>query len=451
LEISPGFIIGIFFMKIRIENVKRGILACLFLFIGTVLAEAQHVLTLEDCLAIARKNSLELRISLANFRSTQSAQDELKTTALPHLKFGAGAIYAPSNKNFGYDPALSNGGQLAGQVILQQSLYDAGIRRLKSTQLDLELKRLSHEHQVNERDIIFRVKEAFIELLFAQETTLLQLSSTKQLEEYLDLSNRMYHGGNGSYTDVLKISVQLSSAHIAVESAKESQNIAKLSLAQTMGIPPDTTLIASGTLEHMSSEVTDSLNAIKSDSSFTNLDLQLSQIEIEKGLIEVELVQSERLPSILLNADAGLLTSLDNLHLPIDDRASMIGASIGISIEFPLLTWGAIDLRTEQRKLAVEVQQNQKDILRRSILIEQQKTILQLHTAVSRLDALRQIVRTGEDNYSLTKSKYAVGNSLTLEVLSAQQLLVDVRTKLLQTESDIRLLLAHLEQISTRQ
>jgi outer membrane protein TolC len=67
---------------------------------------------------------------------------------------------------------------------------------------------------------------------------------------------------------------------------------------------------------------------------------------------------------------------------------------------------------------------------------------------VSRFDALKQNVRTAEDNYSLTKSKYAAGGSLALEVLSAQQLLVDTRTALLQTESDIRLLLAHLEQIS---
>jgi outer membrane protein len=440
-----------FDMRSKTDIGGRIIFICVFLLFGIVLLQAQHILTLDDCLAIARKNSLALRISATNIRSTEFAQDELKTTGLPHLKLGAGALYAPSSKNFGYDPALSNGGQLAGQVLLQQPLYDAGIRRLKSTQLDLELTRLSHEHHSNERDIVFGVKEAFIELLFAQGATSLQQSSAEQLAEYLDLANRMYHGGNGSYTDVLKTSVQLASAHIAVERAKESRDIAKLSLAQAMGIPADTALIASGTLEHMSIATTDSLSRIVSDSSFTNLDLQMAQIEIDKGLVDVELAQSERLPSILLNADAGLLTSFDNLRLPIDERASMLGASIGVSVEMPILTWGAIDLRTEQRRLAVEVQQDQKELLRRSILTEQQKTLLQLHTAVNRLDALKQNVHTAEDNYSLTKSKYAAGGSLALEVLSAQQLLVETRTALLQTESDIRLLLAHQEQISARQ
>jgi outer membrane protein len=433
------------------DAARRFISVCVLLLFETVLIHAQEILTLEDCLAIARKNSLVLQISSDTFRSTQFAQDELRTTALPHLKLGAGLLYAPTTRNFGYDPALSNGGQLAGQVILQQPLYDAGIRRLKSVQLDLELTRLSHEHQAIERDIIFGVKEAFIELLFAQDATSLQLSSAEQLSEYLDLANRMYHGGNGSYTDVLKANVQLASARIAVERAKESQGIAKLSLAQSMGIPVDTALVATGTLEHLSISTADNLSRNASDSTFINLDLQMAQLEIEKDLVDVELAQSERLPSILMNADAGLLTSFDNLHLPIDDRTSMIGASIGISIEFPLLTWGAIDLRTDQRRLAVEIQQDRKELLRRSILTEKQKTLLHLRTALSRLDALKQNIHTTEDNYSLTKSKYAAGGSLALEVLSAQQLLIEARTSLLQTESDIHLLLAHLEQISARQ
>jgi outer membrane protein len=438
-------------MKIKIGSGTTLPLVCMLLLCGSGLAYSQHIYTLDECLAIARKNSLALRISETSMRSSQSAHDELKTTALPQIKLGAGAMYAPTSKNFGYDPALSNGGQLAGQVILQQPLYDAGIRRLKSAQLDLELARLSHEHLANDRDIIFNVKEAYIALLLAQEATALQQSSTEQLSDYLDLVNRMYHGGNGSYTDVLKTNLQLSSARIAFEHSKESQTIAKFSLAQAMGIPADTTLMASGTLEHLSIPIADSLNSNSIDSSFTNLDLQMAQLEIQKGLVDVELARSERLPTFLLNADAGLFTSFDNLRLPTEERSSMIGASIGVSVELPILSWGAIDLRTEQRKLAVEIQQDQKEQLRRSLLIERQKTLAQLRTALNELVALKHNLSTAEENYSLTKSKYAAGGSLALEVLSAQQLLVDTRTASLQTESDILLLLAHLEQLSAHQ
>jgi len=438
-------------MKTQTHISGRSPLVCFFMVVGTIFLQAQHLLTLDECIAIARRNSLTLRISAATARSTRSALEELRTTNLPHLKLGADVTYAPSSSRFGYDPALSNGGQLAGQVILQQPLYDAGVRQLKSMQLDLELTRLSHEYFADDRDIIFSVKEAYTELLFSQEATALLQSSAEQISEYLDLVNQLYRGGNGSYTDVLKTGVQLALARIAVERARESKDIAKLSLAHAMGIPADTSLTASGSLADLSSTTTDTLGTNTSDSSFTNLDLQMAQLEIEKGRMEIKLAQSERLPSMNLNADAGLLTSFDNLHLPLSERSSMIGASIGLSIEFPLLTWGANDLRIEQRKLAVDIQQDQQELLRRSILTERQKTILQLHTAWSRLDILKQNVQAAEENFSLTKSKYASGGSLALEVLSAQQLLVDTRATFLQTASDIHLLLARLEQISAHQ
>ena len=438
-------------MKNIMSKAIKVVFACMGLIIGCGLLQAQHLYTLEECISIARKNSLAMRITESSIRSARSAQEELKMAALPQVKLGAGTIYAPTSKYFGYDPALSNGGQIAGQLILQAPLLDGGIRNLKSKQLDIELSRLSHEQHANDRDIIFGVEESYIELLFAQEMTALRQSSTEQLSEYLDLADRMYHGGNGSYTDVLKTRIQLASARIDIEQAIESRKIAKLSLSQAMGIPADTSMSALGTLEHLTMTTIDSLGTNVTDSSFTNLDLQIAQIEIDKDLIDVELAQSERLPTILLNTDAGLLTSYDNLRLPIDERSSMLGASIGISIELPIFTWGAIDLRTEQRKLAVEIQQDQKEQLRRSLLIEKQKTLIRLHKALNELDALRRNIVTAKENYSLTKSKYAAGGSLAIEVLSAQQLLVETQIASLQSESSIRLLLAHLEQISAHQ
>ena len=62
-------------MKTKIRNGGKGVLACMLLLFGTVLLQAQQIFTLDDCLAIARKNSLTLRVSAINIRSTEFAQD----------------------------------------------------------------------------------------------------------------------------------------------------------------------------------------------------------------------------------------------------------------------------------------------------------------------------------------------------------------------------------------
>ena len=83
-----------FQMKITISKGIKVALACMGLLIGSGLLQAQHLYTLEECIAIARKNSIALRISESSIRSTRSAQEELKMTAMPQLKFGAGTMYA---------------------------------------------------------------------------------------------------------------------------------------------------------------------------------------------------------------------------------------------------------------------------------------------------------------------------------------------------------------------
>jgi outer membrane protein TolC len=59
-------------------------------------------------------------------------------------------------------------------------------------------------------------------------------------------------------------------------------------------------------------------------------------------------------------------------------------------------------------------------------------------------------MRAAEENFAMTKSKYAAGGALSLEVLSAQQLLTDIKLEELQTLAEKQLLLARLEHITTR-
>jgi outer membrane protein TolC len=84
------------------------------------------------------------------------------------------------------------------------------------------------------------------------------------------------------------------------------------------------------------------------------------------------------------------------------------------------------------------------------VTTEYRKILLQLSKAEERLLSLRSSMKAAEENFELTKSKYAGGGALSLEVLSAQQLLTDVKLEELQTLAEKQLLLARLEQIMAR-
>ena len=128
----------------------------------------------------------------------------------------------------------------------------------------------------------------------------------------------------------------------------------------------------------------------------------------------------------------------------------MFGFSLGVTLEIPLINWGATDLRVQQRQLDADNLRLQSELLQRSITAESRKTRLQITKQRERLRVIQNNMKSAEDNFLLTKSKYVGGGSISLEVLSAQQLLTDTKLSELQTLADIQLLAAKMEQLSAK-
>ena len=413
-------------------------------------APAQTVLTLDQCLALARDRNPRIRGAVNALRMGEISHDELLTSRLPQVHLEAAPVFAPNSLRFGYDPAISNAGQVSGIVVVQQSLYDGGIRGLKSEQFQVDLERLAGERRRIERDLAFSVKQAFFEVLGSEREVRLNEESAVQLRDYLEVVRRLSNGGTASYTDVLKTQLQLSNAQLLLRKAEADFAMAKYSLAELLGGPIDTTFAISGSLEGWSTTTVDSLLMPASPDTSGSLELSIARMEIQRNLLEVEMTRRESLPVVTLAADAGYVNSGENLQLPPGDRASAVGFSVGLVLDFPLLNWGATDLRAQQRQLGVDNLRLEMDQLQRSIAAEFRKTTLQLLNALDRLPVTRQNRISAEENFLLSRSKFLGGGVLSLEVLSAQQLLTDSKRSEVQTLTEIRILAAKLEQLTTR-
>jgi len=410
-------------------------------------ARGQNSITLEECLRLASENSPQIRIADNAHRAAELSLSELKTTGLPQVKGIISASYIPIPPTFGYDPAISNGGQVGGQVVLQQSLFDAGIRSLKTDQLESDMGRFQMERRLAQQDLILAIRQSFVEGLRAQEETALQRQSVRQLDGYLDLVQRLNKGGGASYTDLLKTQMQAFSAQLALEKAVESTVTAKLALAELVGVPLDTSVHLEGSLSQLSGQAADTLVAGREADIATTLDMSIASLSVQRSLLDHDIASHERLPEISIFADAGYLTSGENLRLPAVERVNAFGYSVGIGVEVPLLNWGATTMRIQQRELATEDLRQKMEILRRSLLTDASRSRLQLARARDRLTALRVNVAKAEENFLLTKAKYAAGGTLALEVLTAQQLLTEFRLSELHTLAEIQSLVARLQRL----
>lgn len=426
------------------KHIRIGIILLVFAWSSS---SSQQQLTLQQCVELATSYSLKSRSSEMAIRASGLAHDELMKTALPQLKVSSEVSYAPTSGTFGYDPAITDGGQLGGRVSLEQSLYDGGVRNLKSGQLSVENKALTKEKEVGLRDLRFTVEQFFIEGLQSQEAIELQKVSAGQLKEYLELVERLSKGGAASYTDVLKTRMQLQSAERSIQKAHEALASAKYALAELLGGSIDTSFVLLGSLGSLFPSGREGGKRLE---NVQNLDIALAELNVNKSTFEIELVKRERLPVVSAVADAGLLTSFDNLRLSSPERAGVYGYMVGVTLEVPLFTWGATDLRVQQKELATQALTLQLEGVKRSVATEYQKTRLQLSKAGERLRSIRISLKSADEHFALTKAKYAAGGVLSLEVLSAQQMLTDLKLEELETIAETELLLAKLEQITSR-
>ena len=430
-----------------IEGMRRMRFGIILLLSAWSLCPAQQQLTLQRCVELAKAFSLKSRASEMTIRASGLAHDELMKTRLPQLKVSSDLSYAPASGTFGYDPAITDGGQVGARVSVEQSLYDGGVRNLKSGQLSVEHSALTRERELGERDLKLTVEQSFIGGLQSQRAIELQQESARQLKEYLDLVERLSKGGAASYTDVLKTQMQLQSAERSIQKAHESLASAKYVLAELMGGSIDTSFALAGSLGALLPNRRADGTALDIEQ---NLDIALAALNVNKSTFETELVKSERLPVISAVADAGVLTSFDNLRLSTPERSGVYGYMVGITLEVPLFTWGATDLRIQQRELATQALTLQLEGVKRSVATEYQKTVFQMSKSDERLRSIRTSLKAAEQNFALTKAKYAAGGVLSLEVLSAQQLLTDLKLEELETIAEAELLSAKLEQITSR-
>lgn len=403
--------------------------------------------TLAQCIARAKELSPTLLAARNLAHASALAQRELSTTGLPQVKLSALALYAPTSGSFGYDPAISNGGEYAGQAVVQQSMYDGGVRGLKSEQLQIELEQKSEDIRRSERDLLLAVNLGFLDVLKARSEAELQHESVGQMEEYLALVHRLASAGNASETDVLKTELQLENARCAYRQATGEEETATITLREAIGLPADTAFSVQGSIDDMTVCEADSLGTVPTQLPPSTLDLKQSEREISHSLLDIALVQHESNPIVNLFADAGMVTSGDNLRLPANQRDPMWGFSLGVSLEIPLLTWGANGLRIQQKELAAENIRIEHEALRRSLAASLQRLRVQLANARERLHTATSSVVKAEQNFLLTKSKFAAGATTSLEVLAAQQLLTDSRLAILQATVDIQNIRARITQI----
>jgi outer membrane protein TolC len=341
-------------------------------------------------------------------------------------------------------------GQLRGQAIVEQSLYDGGRRRAKRDRAELDITALGNEQAIAGVDRDLEVRHAFIEGLHAQAETSLRDEAVGDLSDYAQLVTTLQAGGIATSTDLLRTRVELATAQIEATRARQALAESKFVLAVLMGTPADTAFVLSGALSDSTFlGIAFGTPSLSLDTT-GNLDLSGARLSYEQSLADVRAMQRERWPTITLSADAGYLNSRGNMVAPPSERYSGAGYSIGLSFDLPVFDWGSNHLQVQQRQLAAESARYRLTIVQRQQESRVRSALAGISALSEQLDTIQAAISTSQDNFVLTKAKYVAGQALASEVLSARQLVTDMKLAELEAFADRQALQADLQRITTQ-
>ncbi|HET7153604.1 MAG TPA: TolC family protein [Candidatus Kapabacteria bacterium] len=393
-------------------------------------------LSLEQCIQRALNYNAGIKVAQLDIRGAQLRHEEFGLTNLPFFAARSHVLWAPDN---GYDPALTNGGELAAQVGVELPLYDGGIKSIGLDQSSVDIQRAERAKALTERDITFETKIAYYTLLRTEHEYALQQQSVTQLQDYLDLTTRLKAGGIADQTDILKTQIQLDQEQIALRKSAQEIRQAKISLSQILGGMTAIEIKDSAVLDTSSvSEMTD----------LQTLDEQVSQLGIQSAQYNITLAQTENRPRISLSADAGALSSLDNLRA--NGFHNVFGYSALAELSLPLWNWGIADRRAEEQQTVVEGLKAQDELLQKSIVAEWNAAREDFISAKETFESLTTTVQSADDNYTLSKAQFVGGHGRSLEVLDAQKLLTDTKLDVEKARADILIAKARLERLATK-
>ncbi len=440
LTTKPGkFIwIDLGFLTLRNMNFLFGLL--FFILMPTI--NAQDSLALSDCLKRAEANHPRRILSSKSLEAADLALQEANRQSYPQINFKGSVEYAPITKHFGYDPALTNGGLVGSQIVVEQPIYDGGKRKIKIEQMELEFKRSQLEGKLSRGDLLFEVEIAFIDLLRLTAEAKIKTHGENQLGEYLNLVTQMHAAGQSNYTDVLKTRLQYSAAESESKATLSERRAAQYTLAELMGSNLEDTLSIKGDLKETAPD------EFLVDAVQKNPELELAELDLQSIQLAADLEKAELKPTLSLAGDMGLLTSWENLQASSANRANMWGASLGLHLDLPLYAWGLTGIHTKQKKMELEMSSLRKETYSRSHFSEWKKLLLQWQSSRARCENLHQNLSLAWDNFLLTKAKYAGGMGLASEVLEAHRLWLDNELDLIKSQTELKITLAKIHRLN---
>ncbi len=369
--------------------------------------------TLADALADAYKHSGLLDQNRALLRAADEDVAVAVSALRPVLSYSMSSTYSASG-----NPA---GNHLSGNIALTAGLvvFDFGRNRLAVDAAKENVLSLRDALVGIEQQVLLRAVSAYMNVRRDAEFVALRENNVRLITQELRAARDRFEVGEITRTDVSIAEARLAAARASLAAQQGGLEVSREEFKAAVGRYPGNLAAPSG-LPVTARSLEEARNAALQN----HPDLKRVQHEVAAAEINIRLAEAARRPTVNLNASAGTT-----------DRGTDT-SSIGLSVSGPIYQGGQISALYRKAVAGRDAVRAGLHLTRQAVSQGAGNAWANLSVALASIEATERQIRAARSAYRGVREEAQLGARTTLDVLDAEQELLDANASRISSESD---------------
>ena len=434
---------------------------CLFPMVGHAEVDTLR-LTLEDCIVMARRQSVDAAVALGELKSAYWEWRSYKADLLPEVSLSAnvptynkrystyqredgthsyvrndfmevdGSLYVsqkiwPTGGTLSVESSLDWLRQMSGEtsggknqfmsmpiaLTLSQPLFGVNSVKWNRRIEPLRYREAKASFLAETEQVAMRAISLFFNLLLANENVHIAEQNLQNAEKLYEVAKAKREMGTISQNDVLQMRLNMLNAQSSLTSTESSRKARMFELKAFLDVEEDILPIVPEEIPEVTLVYQDVLNHALENNAFATT-MRRRQLEADYSVAYAKGNQR----SVTLYAQVGYTGTASRMNEAYRDLLSKEVVQVGVSL--PLLDWG-------KRRGQVKVAESNREIVRNQVRQQSQEFNQNLFVLTEQFNHQRQQLRIAEEADTIAQRRYhtnvetfKIGSIATLELSDAQ-------------------------------
>jgi outer membrane protein len=403
---------------------------------STVTVGAEPI-TLGQVYALAVQRSEDLQISGENLRQAEQEERRALSAILPKLNVSGDYTRTPQETGIAGSTILLQPESSHGwEARVEQPLYSGGKNRAGRRIAQRQIEAAGKDLRLNRETLLLRVADVFYAALRAQKNVEIQTRNVERLKEHRRLAELRYKVGEVTESILLRAEAELASANADLVSMERDVAVAKRELALLTGLSGDIEIVEPAVPDVPEESMAQLLEAAK----ISRDEVQRSRLDERIAEEQVSFARGNFLPSLGLEGAYSRRKQSPRPNFFIEENWR-----VAATIDIPLFEGGLrrAEFRQAKSKLAQSRLQTAK--LSKDIDLEVTRAGLAMEAVSRALDSRKEQLRFSKKNYEMVSKQFTFGLATNLDVLDANQTLIEAERDVIGATYDRHLAILEVQ------